>query len=86
MPAPIPTPVQSRPGPEESDCVVVGAATMIEGILAVSISVLVPDCPVDECSADEDDADVKPDELDDDKLDNDELDRLEEANDNPDVD
>lgn len=80
MPAPMPTPVQSRPRPEESDCVVVGAATTIEGMLAVSKSVLVPDCPVADRIVDDNEVDG------DDELDNDELDRLEEADDDPDAD
>lgn len=84
MPAPIPTPVQSRPWLEESDCVVVGAVTTIEGTPAVSTTDLVPDCSVVETDTE---VDVNlDDELDDDKLDNDELDRLEEADDDPDAD
>ncbi|KAK6000807.1 hypothetical protein QM012_003532 [Aureobasidium pullulans] len=88
MPTPIPTPVQSRSdGPEESDFVVVGAATTIEGMPAVSISVLVPDSPVSEPPADDDEVDSDADdEVDDDVLDNDELDELDEADDIRDAD
>lgn len=70
MPAPIPTPFQSRLGPEEFDCVAVGLATTIEGMLAVSTPVLVPDCPVvDPDMADEEvDSTLENDDFDTDEL------------------
>lgn len=87
IPAPMPTLVQSRFEPEESEEVVVGAATMIEGMLAVSIPVFVSDCPVVESAPEDEEVDVEPDdEPNDDELDNDKLDMLEEVDDDPDVD
>jgi hypothetical protein len=78
IPTPMPTPVQSRLGPEELDCVVVGLATTIEGMLAVSTSVLVPDRPVVEPDTEDEEVDST---LEDDELDFDEPEELEEAND-----
>ncbi|KAG9598075.1 hypothetical protein KCU77_g8280, partial [Aureobasidium melanogenum] len=78
IPTPIPMPVQSRLGPEEFDCVAVGLATTIEGMLAVSTSVLVPDRPVVKPDMENEDVDST---LEDDELDVDEPEELEEADD-----
>ncbi|KAH0214619.1 hypothetical protein KCU86_g4386, partial [Aureobasidium melanogenum] len=79
IPTPIPMPVQSRLGSEELDCVVVGLATTIEGMLAVSTSVLVPECPMVEPDMEDEEVDSTLD--DDDELDIDEPEELEEADD-----